>query len=358
MVRNLEIIKVPRKDKIPDIPISFGKLANLHLDLIENKKKLKPGLPLIQVVRKPTLIKPSLPPAATPVPRQKHASPVVRPNVSTNNRVETKEKEIKIQEVDEEEEDLVKTLAEDDSTAEDVPDEREIVDEEESVHEKNDEEEKKEAPSEVQQAVVPVQTPEQELEEYIWRCRIMKKKYPKAEIPDFNEHSDLTMVKSFYNRKLKELCLDDSVESYRYYLFGSFVVTEIACTYWLGVDMTGLTKYQMKIMYKYEKLLIELGERPYNAWGASWPVEVRIAVMVLFNSCLFFLGKMIADKVGDNVADMFRGLTGQPMGERVDSRNPSSSASSEESTPPKKKKMRGPSIKAEDIRKMAKGDED
>ena len=45
--QKLEIVKVPMKKSIPDISINFSPLPNLRLDMMENKSKIKPGLPLI-----------------------------------------------------------------------------------------------------------------------------------------------------------------------------------------------------------------------------------------------------------------------------------------------------------------------
>lgn len=41
------VFKIPRSRPAPDIPINFKPFDNLHLELLENPKKIKPGLPLI-----------------------------------------------------------------------------------------------------------------------------------------------------------------------------------------------------------------------------------------------------------------------------------------------------------------------
>jgi len=57
--RRIIVIKKyrPKNDQLRDIPLSFGPLTGLHLDLLENKKKLKKGLPAIyvepKIVQKP-----------------------------------------------------------------------------------------------------------------------------------------------------------------------------------------------------------------------------------------------------------------------------------------------------------------
>jgi hypothetical protein len=146
-------------------------------------------------------------------------------------------------------------------------------------------------------------------------------------------------MKSAYERTTKELFLDSTVESYKSYLIGGFMLTEFICTNWAGVDLSGFTSSQTKMMYKYDMLLIELGEKSYSSWGSNLPVEVRLAGLIIFQAGLFYLGKVITANYGGSMADLFKGMTGQPSETIKDE--------------PSKKKMKGPKFKAEDIRNMA-----
>ncbi len=180
-------------------------------------------------------------------------------------------------------------------------------------------------------------------EVYIWKWRLLQRRYPsRKDLPEFNEHSDLNMMKTSYDRTLKELQLDDNVESYRTYLVFGFIAMEYATTQWLGVDLGGFTQQQTRMMYKYEKLLIELGERPYSQWGINLPVEVRIIGLILMQARIFYLAKVISDKFGSTVSELFNGITGQPPAHMQ--RN--------DQEPAPKKRMKGPRIKPEDIRNM------
>ena len=157
------------------------------------------------------------------------------------------------------------------------------------------------------------------------------------------------MMKTTYERNVREIHLESSVESYRTYLIGGFMVMEFVCNNWMGIDLTGFTSQQMMMMDRYDRLLIELGERSYNRWGMNLPVELRLIGFILLQAGLFYLGKIITDKAGSSMAELFKGLTGQQ------SKSPSRSDDSvrvEEVDVPRKK-MRGPSIKAEDIKKMS-----
>ena len=170
------------------------------------------------------------------------------------------------------------------------------------------------------------------------------------------------------------MSLDDNVDTYRTYLFGSWLAIEFACTQWIGIDLSGFTKYQALMLHKYDKLLIELGEKSRGPWGANLPVEVRLIGLVLFQAGVFYLIKIVAGKFGCSVADLFSIFMGQPpsanksddatpdgnsgglgsmLGDLMSSftgggAEPESSFSQDGPPPPAK--MRGPSIRAEDIR--------
>ena len=170
------------------------------------------------------------------------------------------------------------------------------------------------------------------------------------------------------------MALDDNVDTYRTYLFGSWLAIEFVCTQWIGVDLSGFTKYQALMLHKYDKLLIELGEKSRGAWGANLPVEVRLIGLVLFQAGVFYLIKIVAGKFGCSVADLFSIFMGQPPSSSDKSSDKSTDGNNggfgsmlgdlmssftggggeSENTfsqpSPSPAKMRGPSIRAEDIR--------
>ncbi len=209
----------------------------------------------------------------------------------------------------------------------------------------------------------PEEREAREKEEYIWRFRILKKQYgrtPNVHIEDYNEHSDLPTMKRTYERTIRELYLDDAVETYRAYLVGGWMFLEYACTQWMEIDLEGFTLQQGRMMYKYDRMLIELGEKSYTKWGMNLPVEVRLIGLILFQAAMFFLGKVLGDKYGDGFAEMFRGFTGQPpppakKGSKAASATKDARVveieDDEVEQPIPAKKMKGPSIKADDIRK-------
>lgn len=325
---NLVIVKKHREDPITDKPVKFPPLENLHLELLENKRKLKPNLPLIPVQKK-------LPPK---VENKKVEEP---PN--DKKEAPTKKIEKKVEKKEEEEEEEIEIEFED-NEEEEEEDDKELIeelveDEEEEIKEEEDEEE--EDPN---AGLTPEEIEEKEKKEYVWKFDLLRKKYKdsETEIPVYNEHSDLVVMKNKYDTLVKELTIDDSVESYRTYLMFGFVAIEYLCTQWLSVDLSGFTVQQVGMMGKYNKLLVELGEKSRESWTMNLPVEVRIIGMILVQAGIFYLGKIISNKFGNHISDIFRGMTGNPVPVQEE--------------PNKKKKMRGPKIRPEDIRNGRKED--
>lgn len=397
---NLIAVKKPRDNPIQDKPINFPPLQNLHLELLENKKKIKSGLPNVVSSQKIIPPKKDTPPKnETPkepikkdtnqdtakkiVPQSSKKEPPPKKDVkqepSKNNTTkqdppskknipkqdEPHPDELILEEIidDEDilEEDSENNLLEDElGDSEDIPsnisddlpaeDNLDPIEDEEPIEEEIEEpieeEIEEETPKEPDDGLTPEERERREKEEYIWRFRILKKKYPnpKVDIPDYNEHSDLTDMKNAYDRTTRELYLDGAVDSYRTYLVGGFMVTEFVCNNWLNIDLEGFTSQQAKMMYKYDMLLIELGEKSYNKWGMNIPVEIRLAGLILLQAGLFYLGKIITANYGGNVASIFKGISGQPP-----------DRSEIENEEPVKKKMKGPKFKADDIRNMTKG---
>jgi hypothetical protein len=79
----------------------------------------------------------------------------------------------------------------------------------------------------------------------------------------------------------------------------------------VGFDMEGYTQQQTLYMAKYEKLLIELGEKSYVPASISkWPVEIRLMALVLFQTTIFIVSKIIAKKTNVNLLQMYNSVNG------------------------------------------------
>lgn len=173
--------------------------------------------------------------------------------------------------------------------------------------------------------------------ELLFKFDLLRKSYKDQNIPTFTIHSDYKMMCRSYEDTVRRLSLDSSVESYKRYLIGAFMLIEYSFGRWLKFDMKGYTQQQIVGMSSYEKLLIEIGEKAYMPEGEQWPVEARLVFLVVINTAFFLIGKMILNKTGANL-----------MG-AINNMNTANTAP--EQAP--KRKMQGPSINIDDLPDVA-----
>ena len=170
--------------------------------------------------------------------------------------------------------------------------------------------------------------------EIMFKFDLLKKSYPNADIPEFTLHSDYNTMQKTYESTIHRLSLDSTVESYKTYLIGGFMLVEFILGNFLKFDMQGFTQQQILSMNSYDRLLIELGEKSYVPSGSKWPVELRLFFLIVINAVFFIVSKMIMNKTGANLLNMVNNMNV--------SKNPSN-------VNHKKRRMKGPNIDINDI---------
>ena len=382
MAYKIDVIKVPRSDPIQEKTISFPEFYNLRLDLLESKRKLLKGLPLLPPVPK----RPK--PAIKDIEEENQRSDDIEdvdsieiPAHKSSKKNKKKKKKVKIVE-----DDFMKQFGDDAESEKTDDDEEDVVEEsddevevneddeedgsggeaegegseKEDVGEKKKEEEKEFDPY---AGLSPEQREEKEKEEYLWKFYTLKKKYKDLipaddPIPPFNKLSDLNDMKLTYERTLRKLALDDNYQTYRTWLVYGFMGVEFVCTTFIGIDMSGFTMHQKSVMPQYDRLLLELGERPYNSWSMMFPVEVRLMGLILFQAAVFYIGKAMMGAMGG------KGGFSKFMKDFLDTKSttePNVSAATNmnnEKPSPKRGKMRGPSISPNYIKNLPKDEEE
>lgn len=136
---------------------------------------------------------------------------------------------------------------------------------------------------------------------------LLKKKYPKQaeSITEINMQTPYNEMKSIYNLELKKLEIEYSVDNYRKYLIGGFMLIEYILGKFLRIDLEGFTQQQIINLQQYEVLLIELGEKKYMPDSKKWPVEVRLLFMIFIQATIFTVSKLIMQRTGSNLLSMF-----------------------------------------------------
>lgn len=149
--------------------------------------------------------------------------------------------------------------------------------------------------------------------ELLTKLDMLRKKYPEQSqnIPFMTMNSSLKELEYLYYSELRKLEIDSDVNDYRTYLIGFFMITEFILGKFLRLDLEGFTQQQMLNMRRYERFLIEIGEKNYVPEGKKWPVEIRLIGFVLIQAAAFTASKMILKRTGTNLMGMFNAAVHQ-----------------------------------------------
>tara|TARA_B110000438_G_C15815508_1_gene651776 strand:- start:797 stop:1873 length:1077 start_codon:yes stop_codon:yes gene_type:complete len=349
MKENIKVIKVPNKVTSPVRPISFPSMPRLYLELIENKNKV-----LQSVVNEDYV--PSNVNNYNQYQQQKLLSPK-KENIVNSPKLRNSPKEnVEIDNdsdnysssddsdasSDDEKslygDDSVKSthsnnlgdrlneLLEDNNTSENFdikkspPTLKEL--EERGAVERN------QHIPDISREFVANQNEEDLKRELLFKFELLKKSYKDNSIPEYSIHSDYKSMQHSYESTVRRLSLDSTVENYKTYLIGGFMLVEFVLGKFLKFDMQGFTQQQIMNMTSYERLLIELGEKSYVPGGSDWPIEIRLIFLIIINAGFFVVSRMMMKSTGTNILNMMNSMNVNNRPSQVHS----------------KRKMKGPDI--------------
>ena len=170
--------------------------------------------------------------------------------------------------------------------------------------------------------------------EMLFKFDLLKKSYGNNEnIPEFTIHSDYRTMENSYENTLRKLSIDSTVDNYKTYLIGGFMLVEFVLGKFLKFDMEGFTQQQIVNMSSYERLLIELGEKSYTPGGSDWPVEIRLVFLIIINAAFFVVSKILMKNTGTNILNMINSMNVNNTQAPINS----------------KRKMKGPDISFDDF---------
>ena len=340
----LKVKKIPLTEDIIYKKPNFPAFQELHLDLLENKNKLKKNPPKPIYVRPPTAVAPGS-------PKQSHKKLSIGSSIDEDLTLEELEKTYKgsrpvFSDDDDSDSDSSRGASRRSSSS--------SSDDERSTKKKSGEPRKEYTQQQFQEEQEAEEDAEEkerkEKAELLFKFMVLKKQYHNIEIPDFTEHSDMDTMKRVYEQIIRQVSLDSSVETYKQYLVGGFMVMEWVSTNWLSLDISGFTQQQMNAMNRYERLLIELGEKNYSSLGSKFPVEVRLLFLIVFNAGIFYVTKMIFSG-GESGSSVMSALFGGGIqGGGVPSGNQTARNSAPRAAP--KRTMRGPTITPQQVEEL------
>lgn len=320
----LKVKKIPLAEDIVYETPNFPPFKELHLDLLENKTKLKKNPPKAVFVRNEVPVK---------ITKQ-DSKKMEQFDVEDDLTLEELEKSYNNNNNEHEADHVfdVETEDEQEPTHDNTYNQQEFNEEEQAEEDQEEKQRKRHS-------------------ELLFKFMVLRRQYPNVEIPDFNEHSDLGTMERVYEQIIRKVSLDSSVENYKMYLTGGFMVLEWVSTNWLKIDLGGFTQQQLKNMNKYDRLLVELGEKNYSTLGSRFPVEIRLIFLIIFNAGLFYVQKMIfGGGSGSGSGDGMMNLLGSFMGMGSQQQ---ASTQAPKSQPKKRGGMRGPTITPEEVEDMS-----
>lgn len=130
--------------------------------------------------------------------------------------------------------------------------------------------------------------------ELLFKFKTLRRHYTDVSIPEFTEYSDLQTMQREYDMLVRQLRVDNNVESYKKYLIVGFGLVEFVLSKFLKFgEIEGFTQQQMFGMNQYEKILVELGEKHQIEPSKQWSPELRLVGMIAMNAVIFVGTKML-----------------------------------------------------------------
>jgi hypothetical protein len=186
----------------------------------------------------------------------------------------------------------------------------------------------------------------------------IKKLDKDANIPEFNELTDLNTLEREYSNVVKNLHIDSNVENYKKWLTMGFIGLEWVLSNLMKFEeIKGFSAAQMTSMNQYERILVEIGEKSYVPEEKRLAPEIRLIGIILMNAATFVGMKMLFKSTGMGSMNLggdssssstagggFGGLGG--LGNLFSSMG---GATNTTNTNKPKKKMPGPDINLDDL---------
>jgi hypothetical protein len=125
----------------------------------------------------------------------------------------------------------------------------------------------------------------------------LKINYPEREIA-FPEGKGLNKIHDIYHAAIKSIYVNMNLGQLQLGYIIVLMAIEFLCVKAFNVPLAGFTKMELKRMYRYNQLMVELGENLYSAGNSQWPIEWRIFSTLAMNIVIFVALKFLAQYVG------------------------------------------------------------
>jgi hypothetical protein len=138
--------------------------------------------------------------------------------------------------------------------------------------------------------------------EFTVKLNILRGSFPEYNFADLPMESSLDAVHDIYAGYVKQVVVSLNCSQYKIYLVIMFLAIEAFGVKVLKLNMGGFTMSQLRIMNRYDSLLIELGEKYYIGGESSWSAEARLAFMGITSALTFLVVKYLSNYIGGEAA--------------------------------------------------------
>lgn len=296
--------KIPLDVAQVDQPIRFETTGQLYLELLENKRKVKPELVNVDYVPSP------LPSRPEPDEYPSDSDVDSLGAVHETDDEDDNDDEMVVDKLSPIQKELFDALKPDDPFMRKYSAERPDIFSKPkqrlptlSELEKQNRIEPKRTVIDASRVSTTASDEDNKKRELMFKFDLLHKSYknPAVPIPKPTIYDNYEKMSKQYEDTVHHLVLGKSVDNYKTYLTWGFMAIEFALGKWLSMDMKGFTQEQISNMDSYEHLLVEIGEKRYIPQGKQWPVEVRLLGIVLINTAMFLVARQLLGGVGASI---------------------------------------------------------
>jgi hypothetical protein len=127
--------------------------------------------------------------------------------------------------------------------------------------------------------------------------------YPQYNIQEPPEGSSLDTIHNWYESYVRQIVIAMNSNQWMLYLYIALLAIEVIGIKVFKLNFSGFFKSQMRIVHRYQTLLVELGEKYYSPTGSSWSVEAKLIFLCLGNAVVFIVVRYLASFLGAGIAD-------------------------------------------------------
>lgn len=141
----------------------------------------------------------------------------------------------------------------------------------------------------------------------------LKLNYPDHGV-EFPEGKSLNKIHDTYHAIIKTIYVNMNLGQLQLGYIIVLMAIEFVCVKAFNIPLAGFTKMELKRMYRYNQLMVELGENLYSAGSTSWPIEWRILGTLAMNIVVFIALKFLSQYVGgDSMTEVIRNAVDQVL---------------------------------------------